>query len=290
MGFGVGFAIHGDIRVVTENTMFAMPENMIGLWPDVGFARVAANTTPGQSRLDLSNSPQPWQPCLCCPLLHPQPVCPLSATWLFIKGRYALCQKDCSPTAERQLPLSTFPETCFILHTAYWTVLFIQTHFCSCRVSTALSLYDRVLFSCFEKFSYKQLLQACAAGAVGLYLALTGSRLKSPEDLLYAGLGTHYVPSSQLPALRASLGERLERVPDKQQGLEQMLTRLEPHTQQVRSGKHAARAQHLLLHLVPILPYLSCILVFLCVLFVLSVESFCPAKNLTPKVIKQLLS
>lgn len=47
MGFGVGFAVHGDIRIVTENTMFAMPENMIGLWPDVGFARVAANNAPG---------------------------------------------------------------------------------------------------------------------------------------------------------------------------------------------------------------------------------------------------
>ncbi|KAL3158196.1 hypothetical protein ABBQ38_010452 [Trebouxia sp. C0009 RCD-2024] len=116
MGFGVGFAVHGDIRVVTENTTFAMPENMIGLWPDVGFARVAAKTTPG---------------------------------------------------------------------------------------------------------------------AVGLYLALTGSRLKSPKDLLYAGLGTHYVPSAQLPALRASLGKPLDRQPDKQQGLEQILTRLEPHTEQV---------------------------------------------------------
>lgn len=56
MGFGVGFAVHGDVRVVTENTTFAMPENMIGLWPDVGFARVAANTTPGQSAVDRNST------------------------------------------------------------------------------------------------------------------------------------------------------------------------------------------------------------------------------------------
>ena len=62
---------------------------------------------------------------------------------------------------------------------------------------------------------------------------MTGSRLKSPQDLLYAGLGSHYVPSAHLPALRASLGKPLERQPDRQQGLEQLLTRLEPHTQQV---------------------------------------------------------
>lgn len=42
-GLGFGIAGYAPYRIVSDGTIFAMPENAIGLWPDVGFTFKAAH-------------------------------------------------------------------------------------------------------------------------------------------------------------------------------------------------------------------------------------------------------
>jgi enoyl-CoA hydratase len=53
MGGGAGVAVNGAFRVVTEQTLFAMPEVQIGLFPDVGASRFL-NLCPGKIGLYLA--------------------------------------------------------------------------------------------------------------------------------------------------------------------------------------------------------------------------------------------
>lgn len=57
-------------------------------------------------------------------------------------------------------------------------------------------------------------------GRLGLYLGLTGARL-GPEDCLWAGIATHYVPSAEIPAMIAELARGGE--------VDKVLTRFHRH-------------------------------------------------------------
>lgn len=53
MGGGAGVTMHGAIRVVSENATFAMPETLIGIFPDIGASHFL-NRLPGRIPLYLA--------------------------------------------------------------------------------------------------------------------------------------------------------------------------------------------------------------------------------------------
>ncbi|MEJ0041744.1 MAG: enoyl-CoA hydratase/isomerase family protein [Rhizomicrobium sp.] len=55
----------------------------------------------------------------------------------------------------------------------------------------------------------RELVPAAPAGEIGMYLGLTGARLKT-ADALYAGVATHFVPAARREALLARLAEGRE--------------------------------------------------------------------------------
>lgn len=65
MGGGAGVSIHGSHRIVTENTLFAMPESGIGFFTDVGAsAFLPALPEKFGFYLGLTGSPIRWGDCL----------------------------------------------------------------------------------------------------------------------------------------------------------------------------------------------------------------------------------
>ena len=85
-GGGAGLSINGALRIATENSLFAMPEAVIGFFPDVG-ATHFLNRLPGNLGLclALTGAQLPFREVACGPCIGSRCVC--SCAGLRLSGR-----------------------------------------------------------------------------------------------------------------------------------------------------------------------------------------------------------
>ncbi|WP_455481349.1 enoyl-CoA hydratase/isomerase family protein [Bartonella sp. B12(2025)] len=123
MGGGVGISIHGSYRIVTENTLFAMPEGAIGFFTDVG-ASFFLPPLPNYFGvyLALTGARIKWGDCLSLGLAtHAVPEIELNMVKKFIieQGNPILALKKRTVTKDYETSHETRSviSTCFGAHT-----------------------------------------------------------------------------------------------------------------------------------------------------------------------------
>lgn len=183
MGLGFGIAGFGRFRVVSDGTIFAMPENAIGGLAAVGYRMWAAGCACCFAFMGCLQ--QQNLPCACSTHI-PQPAQQR-------QGMLRMCPAHATAAAcnWHQLHSLLLPSTDCDCQNAKSTTAPVPSHAeCYCAASCVRAgLWPDV------GFAFKA---AHMPGHLGLFLGLSGVRLSSAADLLYTGIATHYIPEDQL--------------------------------------------------------------------------------------------